>query len=106
MESARRIFRQADASEEEVKRYLNYVSTDLDSAHLTKFTKRQMERIKCKLRPEWFTNLMLKSLVKQLTIEISSSHQLALKHAVVQYILMDVEERRRVNIRQPPKRYK
>ncbi len=65
--------------------------------------KRQMERIKSKLRAEWFRNIMMKKLVTTLTKEVADEHVDAVRHAVVRYVLMDADERKRLNIRRAPK---
>ena len=116
-----------EMSEADMKRYAKYIASDLDLSSLAKVTKRQMDRIKVcfknlsyslkkstkllfcqqkKLRPEWFSDLMLKKTVTALTKEISDEHNFAIKTAVFDYLLMDEEERKRLNISQSRPRFR
>ena len=49
---------------------------------------------------------MLKKTVTALTKEIADEHHSAIKRAVFDYVLMDEEERTRLNISRSPPRFK
>ena len=61
-------------------------------------SKKQMMRIRSKLKREWFTSLMLKKKVVQINSEIKKNYTAAVKQAIVNYVLLDPEQRQRVNI--------
>ena len=58
------------------------------------------------MRPEWFSDLMLKKTVTALTKEITDEHRFAIKRAVFDYVLIDDEEKKRLNISQAPPRFR
>ena len=58
------------------------------------------------MRPEWFSDLMLKKTVTALTKEIGEEHHFAIKRAVLNYVLMDEEEKLRLNISLIPSAFK
>ena len=70
--------------------------------NLAKLSKKQLLRIRSRLRPEWFSNLMMKKLIGSLTEEVSGEYLSAVKRAVVNYVLLDAKERQRVNVHRVP----
>ena len=52
-----------------------------------------------KLKAEWFSNLMLKKSVAELDTEVKTDYLMSSKKAIVDYILLDKEERNRLNIK-------
>ena len=49
---------------------------------------------------------MLKKTVTALTKEVTNEHHFAIKLAIFDYVLMDAEERKRLNISQAPSRFR
>ena len=54
----------------------------------------------CRTRcnPQWFTNLMLKKKVSTLDEEVRADYVVAAKKSILDYILLDKEEKERLNI--------
>ena len=52
-----------------------------------------------RLKQGWFTDLMLKKRVAALDAEVKSEYVLASKKAVMDYLLLDQQERSRLNIK-------
>ena len=91
-----------EVSPEDLQRYVDYVKNDVSEENLPKLGKKQMARIRSKLKKHWFTNLMMKKTVTSIKNEIQADYTVAVKKAIVNYVLMDEEERRRVNIESVP----
>ena len=85
-------------SSDDLKRYYDYVEQDVSEDNLAGLSKKQMMRIRSKLKREWFTSLMLKKKVVQINSEIKKNYTAAVKQAIVNYVLLDPEQRQRVNI--------
>ncbi|XP_059095302.1 dynein axonemal heavy chain 3-like [Tigriopus californicus] len=77
---------------------MKYILHDLNGANLARFSKQQLARIKLKLHSNWFKNIIYKKIVSLLVQEVEEDFLLAMKTAVVNYVLMDVDERKRVGI--------
>ena len=58
------------------------------------------------MRSDWFSDLMLKKTVTALIKEISEEHHFAIKRAVLNYVLMDEEEKLRLNISRIPSAFR
>ena len=82
-------------SADDLKRYYEYIEKDVTEETLAQLTKKQMQRIRSKLKKEWFTSLMLKKKVVQINNEIKANYTDAIKQAVVNYVLLDQDQRER-----------
>eukprot|EP00095_Tigriopus_kingsejongensis_P002576 maker-scaffold274_size229011-snap-gene-1.23 protein:Tk02576 transcript:maker-scaffold274_size229011-snap-gene-1.23-mRNA-1 annotation:"hypothetical protein LOTGIDRAFT_210054" len=94
-----------DPTLDDIERYMKYILHDLNGANLARFTKHQLSRIRDKLKVEWFQNIIYKKIVGLLVQEVEDDHLLAVKTSVVQYVLMDPEERQRVGISAIPRAF-
>ena len=90
---------------DECERYWNYVKKDIHEAKMARLGKKQLSRIRMRLRQEWFQNIMMRKLIGTLTEEVSAEYLSAVKRSVVDYVLLDAGERKRINVHRVPKRF-
>ena len=75
-----------------------YVSS-IDPGSVAQLGPTQLGRIRSRLRPEWFETIVLKKLAGAVLDEVAEDYSLALRRAVVEYVLMDEGERKRTNVK-------
>ena len=64
--------------------------------------KSQVTRIRSRLKSKWFQNIVMRKQFLQLIEEAAEDRRIAVNKAVLDYSLMDDEERKRVNVWQTP----
>ena len=85
-------------------RYQRYLEEDIQEANIETMGKEQLDLIKTKCsNPAWFKSLMLKKKVSQLDQEVKEDYVEASKKAVLNYIMLDPEEKERLKILVLPK---
>ena len=93
-----------EMTDSEKERYLKYINHDLAKVSVAKLSKEQVQRIHKRLNNKRKTvqNIMLRKLLAVLTQEMERDHEEAMRKAVVDYVLMDPGERKRVNVPRVP----
>lgn len=86
-------------SAEDAERFERYVGQEMPEEDFPqKLPPHRVANIRSKLKKRWFTSLMLKKSVNLLHAEVDREYNLAIRRAVLEYILLDEGSRRRLNI--------
>jgi len=78
------------------------VNTEILDTPLIGLPKKQWLRIKGRLEGKWFNNLMLKKKVNAIYNEFIEEYYQSERKSIVNYVLLDPEERERVNLPKLP----
>ncbi len=93
-------------SEEDLDRYYHYIEENAPRGQQQQQQVQQQQQLGKLLRPEWQQDLLLRKLLLRQLDEAWQERERAEGVAIVNYVLMDVEERRRVGIYRLPEQFK
>ncbi|XP_023329300.1 dynein heavy chain 3, axonemal [Eurytemora carolleeae] len=88
----------AQFTKDEMDRYEYCLNVELMDQNVEALSKQQYNRIKSLCKPGWFNDLMMKSKISVLHLEVEEQHSEASRKAILDYLLLDPQEQRRLEI--------
>lgn len=94
-----------EPSEVDLKRYYYYIEKGTDSRMIAPLEDEQFIKFYSHIAEKYISNSQLKNLSKSLNDEIKLSYEYAMRKAIVDYVLLNQEERVRVKIEWIPRSF-
>jgi dynein heavy chain len=94
-----------DPSEIDLERYYFYIEKGTDNSMIAPLPKNQFERFCTLISPKLINSNLMTQIKQTLNEEITNEYVYSMKKAIVDYVLMNSDERRRLKIDAVPKKF-